>query len=1247
MKQLKYFICALIYVAVAIQAPAQQTITLNGSDITDAIVYGDTRPGYEYLNDVNSGDYPRISATAWTHSGSSTYRRGLLQFDLSSIPEGSIIESATLYFYSDPAIPNNSASRWAGNSQLSGSNAFYLEKITAGWGENTVTWNNQPATTTSGRIWVGPSTSFSENKQIDIQAFVQDWVDDPAANYGMKMILENEVYYRARNYASTDHSNTAIHPKLVITYNSSVDVSLAYKNTIESIFENVDRSYVNTGLLADYGLYFTNIEKFNGIRSDTNYIEYGEWQLLYTSLYSCKFNENASIQKSADVFDAISVAAVANNDVNLFAGLHFNYERFKDDAVSDNLVSVSNDKIYDTPGRPSTPYQMGEAFAIVPLRSVLRGGSPYSFMYKPELFYSNTSKTISSVQANFADGSGFRTLTPNTTVNINYTSSGTKTLIFRVNYTDGTSRESHTKINVEVVSGVATARYGGNNIEEFPFPRPGFHPPREYLGERAGALVTVEYTNAAREIRKPLIIVEGFDPWHILFPEDPDQNFSFEDLIDTEVGGLDWPINYTHNGTFYNTLSDALEGEDYDLIFIDFDDGTDFMQRNAYLVQNVIEWVNDQKHPYNGVMQQNVVIGFSMGGLVARYALRDMELNSVAHDTRLYASFDSPHQGANVPIGFQAMVSHLNGVGIGFGLPGIIFAPESLTFGRLAPELGRAFDVLHSPAARQMLHYQVQGSGGFLFSDNSDHLEFMNEYSDMGYPSQGGIRNIVIANGSECGTNQGFLPHAEFVNVNQGFVHIPWWGTLFSNFLSPLYVFTNYPQLIIGAPLTTRTDINAQFVVNALPNQSSNRVYYGRIYVRKKILFVINVNITISSEEFYSTPSFLPLDNAAGGIYDIGNLADLPVDVNITRFGFVPTFSALDIGGGTQTIVSADLSRPWSPTAPPAAPKNVRADNFFTNPTDAGTANEVHTQVTLRNGRWLFQEIEGQHAFFSCSYACAGTTLIPSISGATTVCANETYALQNVPAGATINWSRSGNLSYVSGQGTANYTVAANGSGSGWVRTTITGACGSFTTPQYNISVSNGAIPPSQISINGDDQVCSGSYTYWVENNSGIPILEYHWEVPTGWTITGQNNNYLYVNVGSGGFYPQTLEAFVKTACDIGWQGPWDFTVWEQSGCSGFSSAYTVSPNPAFEFIEVVEANVSDNAVIDQEAEMITENIQELRLYNNLQRLVRRVKYISPGIKIPVNDLQPGYYILHVVKREGIDRGHVVINREL
>ncbi|MCZ4119171.1 esterase/lipase family protein [Streptomyces sp. H39-S7] len=77
-----------------------------------------------------------------------------------------------------------------------------------------------------------------------------------------------------------------------------------------------------------------------------------------------------------------------------------------------------------------------------------------------------------------------------------------------------------------------------------------------------------------------------------------------------------------------------------------------------------------------------VVGGFSMGGIVTRYALARMERQGTDHRTGLYFSYDSPHRGASIPVGVQAF-SH--------------FIPFPNDFAKQ----------MNSPAARQMLwqHY--------------------------------------------------------------------------------------------------------------------------------------------------------------------------------------------------------------------------------------------------------------------------------------------------------------------------------------------------------------------------------------------------------------------------------------------------------------------------------------------------------------------------------------------------------------
>jgi hypothetical protein len=83
-----------------------------------------------------------------------------------------------------------------------------------------------------------------------------------------------------------------------------------------------------------------------------------------------------------------------------------------------------------------------------------------------------------------------------------------------------------------------------------------------------------------------------------------------------------------------------------------------------------------------------LVGGFSMGGIVARYALAKMELRRMDHRVGVYLSIDSPHRGAWVPIGLQAFAHYL--------------APVDDTYLR---QIG-------SPAAQQMLWRYLDGVNG-------------------------------------------------------------------------------------------------------------------------------------------------------------------------------------------------------------------------------------------------------------------------------------------------------------------------------------------------------------------------------------------------------------------------------------------------------------------------------------------------------------------------------------------------------
>ena len=141
-----------------------------------------------------------------------------------------------------------------------------------------------------------------------------------------------------------------------------------------------------------------------------------------------------------------------------------------------------------------------------------------------------------------------------------------------------------------------------------------------------------------------------------------------------------------------------------------------------------------------------------MGGLISRYALNYMEANSLTHETRLWLSFDSPHLGANVPIGFQHLFNYL-----GYGLDTWV--------GDFSLEAVRPIvdGMLKSPAARQMLtdHFEPHLENGEIAEfDSSILLPVAHDYSvtffsginsltTSGFPET--TRNVSLINGSGIG----------------------------------------------------------------------------------------------------------------------------------------------------------------------------------------------------------------------------------------------------------------------------------------------------------------------------------------------------------------------------------------------------------------------------------------------------------------------------------------------------------------
>jgi hypothetical protein len=225
--------------------------------------------------DVNYGNDPSFLACAWTFGGEFGIDRSLLKFDLKQISPSAIIIDAKLSLY-----------YWQGAATgHAGENGSLLQKIIENWEEMSVTWNNQPTTTTEDEVYLPASSYQTQNyPDIDITRFVSDWVADPQNNFGMLFRISDEWTYRSMLFASSDNPTASLRPKLVITYLQCPDPIADFSYIVEepNVLFYDSSSSANTWFW-DFGDgYFSDLR--NPVH---NYAQYGKYYTCLSITDSC------------------------------------------------------------------------------------------------------------------------------------------------------------------------------------------------------------------------------------------------------------------------------------------------------------------------------------------------------------------------------------------------------------------------------------------------------------------------------------------------------------------------------------------------------------------------------------------------------------------------------------------------------------------------------------------------------------------------------------------------------------------------------------------------------------------------------------------------------------------------------------------------------------------------------------------------------------------------------------------------
>src|SRR5690554_3688137 len=700
---------------------------------------------------------------------------------------------------------------------------------------------------------------------------------------------------------------------------------------VDYILENLDMSNVTTGLLLDGGFRMRNLSNLTGLSGSDTLNDFTDWAAVYSTLLTSDINGTHPLGQMSDWITTADQSI--DNGVIPILGIYAGYHQFLEDSVLlyQRIIEVDG-QYYDIWSNNNDPYEYKEAFVFSPRKTEVYDQLSHTFRFDALYYISNLNPSISSIQIDFDNGQGFQPLTSGVNKTITWTSFGRKVLTTKITYVNNSVKTSKVKFSL-------VDRHAGSISEPMQkynqFWDDSLHfshvDPNVY---DKGAGVVIEYGCGNDKLLKPFIYVEGFNPEEFELTQ-----LNYMSFYKKLIGYQD------EFGSSYQLLNE-LQDNGYDIVYIDYDDGSADIRHNARALAEAIKGINALKAA-NGSEEPNIVVGESMGGIVARLALTYLEDDFAIsndpddlHDVSYYVSLDSPHLGANIPRSLSLCLDDL-----------FHYKFKGIQIAALFSSMRNAYKTLHSPAARQML---ITGP------DNQDHATFMNHLNTQGMPDST-LQNIAISNGNVIGQNQGFGTQDLIAKVNLTSL----------NALSTLTEASSEWSFIAGiaAAGLLNTYARVKLDLKALPGTVNE---YHKIYERRITIKVIGL-FPSWSKYTVKVKNAIPFDNAPGGSYDLNAIKSKKIKVedptggsnhvyytvpelvqtwepaiklHIDKFCFIPTVSALNISTAFAHPSNQINITALENSGETGFQKLFVLDDSKYQPSSSAPTNEAHTSFT-------------------------------------------------------------------------------------------------------------------------------------------------------------------------------------------------------------------------------------------------------------------------------------------------------------
>jgi pimeloyl-ACP methyl ester carboxylesterase len=306
------------------------------------------------------------------------------------------------------------------------------------------------------------------------------------------------------------------------------------------------------------------------------------------------------------------------------------------------------------------------------------------------------------------------------------------------------------------------------------------------------ASITIKYANKGLGLQKPVVLVEGFEsslqPYGLISYEGLSSGVILnenDEQVYQQMKKLAW-------------LYDSLHGAGYDIVHVDFKESKQSIEDNTVSLIRVLHWVKVQ-----GADEPAIVVGASMGGLIARAALLELERYDCCQNISAYGTFDTPHDGAFVPLGIQMGAKRM----------------EELTTILWTWSLVETWSkALNSPTSRQMLIDHLDPSAR---SERAGLVAFYNGEQPKT------VRRFAISNGSDLNVS---APLADGDDI------IAQWGTT-KKVTYKHRVHTHMDSLQFNKSGGDKREVIGYGASIDGMNSASNFLYYGHNFLSNTLNF--------------------------------------------------------------------------------------------------------------------------------------------------------------------------------------------------------------------------------------------------------------------------------------------------------------------------------------------------------------------------------------------------------------------------